>query len=997
MGYILGLDIGSASVGWGMIGSKEDGVIDLGVRVFPEGVDRDTKGAEISKNENRRLARGARRMQFRRRQRKDKLFSTMQKAGLLPKHEDDFSKLLEIDPYQLRAKGLDQKLEPYEFGRLLYNMNQRRGFWSNRKSGKSKDDGVVNKNANELQKRIDDTRCRTLGEYYASLDTSEHRIRGHYTFRSMYRQEFDALWEKQSQFYPEIFTDKLKKKIGDETIFFQRPLKPSDNLIGDCMLEAGEKRCERGDWYARRFRIYQDINNLKLINPDGALSDLTEKQRAVILEQMISGSDKVSFDSLRKKLGLVEEQTFNVEEGSVKKAAANLKGDEFNHQLKKAIGAKAFAEIDEGCIIEINDILLDDNLADEDVKETLIEQYGFSEQQAEDISTITLPQKYMSYSREAIKKLLPFMAAGMKTHDAVKEVYGEYPSIQKIQLCDKLPIRPDFKNPLVNKAVAEVRKVVNSIVERHGKPDSIVIEMARDVKGSLRERDEMRLEMYENQRNNDRIRKILVESCNIPNPSRNDIIKYKLWEECSHICPYTGRAISLTLLFGLEPEFDIEHIIPYSRCLDDGYMNKTLCERNENRLKGEKTPYEYYNGKQQYEQIMQRLISCNIPYPKRKKFMQKEVELAGFIERQLNDTRYITKEVVGYLKMLGVSVRCTKGKSTSELRHSWGLNSILNPVTSDLKNRDDHRHHTIDAVLTALTTPKHLQNLAFTKYAVEHQRLDFPWDGFRTELEQKLETINVSYRVTRKVSGKLHEETSYGPTGKKDSKGQDVYVYRKKLEDLTPAMVMKIVDPIVRDIVCGRLREHSIEPGGKGKIDKKIWTEPLYMRSVKGAKVQIKKVRICDVFNNMIMVKDKSGKPYRAVSSGNNHHIEIFEYTDKKGNTKRDGYVITMFEAVQRSRRGEPVICKDYGDGRKFICSLSKNEMFMMKMENGSEMLHRVQKLIQDGRIVLRPHTYAGEVKDTDNAPLIQRKNHNTLNGYKVAVDPLGKIYMAND
>ena len=103
----------------------------------------------------------------------------------------------------------------------------------------------------------------------------------------MYEEEFDKIWEKQSEFYPDVLTDDLRREIRDEIIFFQRPLKPVDELVRDCELEPGEKRCPRGHWYARRFRILQDVNNLKIHNADGSVLELTKEQRKSIVEVMV--------------------------------------------------------------------------------------------------------------------------------------------------------------------------------------------------------------------------------------------------------------------------------------------------------------------------------------------------------------------------------------------------------------------------------------------------------------------------------------------------------------------------------------------------------------------------------------------------------------------------------------------------------------------------------------------------------------------------------------
>jgi len=998
MSYTLGLDIGSNSIGWALIGNTDKpSLIATGVRVFPEGVDRDTKGAELSKNQARRLARGARRNRSRKAYRKDKLVRALKARDFLPQSTEQMERLFLLDPYSLRARGLDAKLDRYEFGRVLYHLNQRRGFWSNRKSGKAKDDGVVKKQASELQAKIDESGCRTLGEYFSKVRSDSVMIRGQNTFRSMYEHEFDLLWQKQSEYYPELNDEEYYKKIRHQTIFYQRPLKPMDNRIGKCELEPTEQRCPRGDFYARRFRMLLEVNNLKIYNPDGSQSDLSQEQRRTVFA-MLSEKKEVSFDEIRKKLGLMATQTFNLEEGKVDKKNAKMKGDEFAASLRSAVGKKDYARLTDADVALLNEYVLDDSLSDEQVETAIAEKFGFTAEQTRKIIDISLPERYASFSRLAIQKLLPHLEQGMLLHQAIEAVYGRPQARQDGPVVDQLGFPADVRNPLVNKALWEVRKVVNAIIREYGKPDKIAIEMARDVKGSLEERRELQQQIRANEQENEKARQELLKM-GISKPSRDDIIKYKLWQECGQVCPYTGRAISQAALFGPTPEFQIEHILPYSRSLDDSYMNKTLCYVNENRLKGNETPYEYYHGKEQYDQIKQRIRV--LPYPKRQRFLQKEVDLDTFVERQLNDTRYITREVVKYLKTLGVYVFGTKGQSTAELRHQWGLNSILDLTGAGLKNRDDHRHHAIDAIVVALTNKDHLTKLARSKYDPVRDVFEEPWEGFRNEVEQKVNAILVSHRCTRKVSGALHEETNYGPTGLTDDKGQAIYVYRKKLQDLTGSMVEKIVDPVVRAIVRQRLLAFGIDPQTQsGKVGKEVWQEPLFMRSKNGKGPQIKSVRIRDVFNNMIGLKDKQGKLYRAVKPGGNHHIELFEYKDDKGNTKRDARVVTMFEAIQRVKNNRPVVCRDYGDGKKFLCSLAKNELVMLQREDNSEVLHRIQyisELPTGPRIVLRPHTYAGKLSDSDMPPLIQRKTPNTLVGYKVQIDPLGRITRAND
>jgi len=993
-GFTLGLDIGSKSIGWAIVGNgKKQSIIDIGVRVFPEGVDRDTKGSEKSKNATRREARGARRNRRRRNLRREQLVKNLRADGILPDDNKALEKLLEKEPYHLRANGLNEKLELFEFGRALFHINQRRGFKSNRKTGKAKEDGKLAKEAGELQKKIEAAGCRTLGEYFSSTNPEENRIREQYTFRSMYEEEFDKLWSKQAEFYPDVLIEDLQKKIRDEIIFYQRPLKPTDDLIGECELEPGEKRCLRGDWYARKFRLLQDVNNLRIYNLDGTGQQLSPEQRATIVETL-EKKKELKFDDIRKKLNLIKTQEFNLEQGGKVKS---IKGDAFSAGMrsKNAFGPKTWDAMDIAEKIKLNEWMVD--LDDDELIEKMISEYRFTEEQADRVLKIPLPQRYMSFSRKAIQRLLPYIEKGAITSEAIEQAGYKRDTLSKEEGLDELPLPEDLRNPIVNRGLFEVRKVVNAVIREYGRPAGIVIEMARDVKGSLREREEIQWKIRENEKRNEVARTRLIQDMNILNPSRDDIIKYKLWEECGKRCPYTGRVISQTDLFGSNPVFQVEHILPYSRSLDDSYMNKTLCCVNENRIKGNKTPYELYSGdEEKYEQVKQQIKV--LPWPKRRKFLQKERNLDECINREMNDTRYICKEVVKYLKLLGVNVRGSKGRITAELRHQWGLNSILDLSSSDMKNRDDHRHHAIDAVVTAVTKNEHLRRLAESKYSKTESSFSEPWADFREELAEKVKHINVSHRVRRKVSGQLHEDTSYGLTGEKDDKGQEIFVYRKKLEDLTIPMVAKIVDPVVRQIIECRLTEHGINLSKNQKISKEIWNKPLYMNNTKSNKiVTIKKVRIRDVFNNMIFLKDKEDKTYRAVAPGSNHHIEIIEYANKNGNIKRDGDVVALFEAVRRNKNREPVIKRDHGIGKKFICSLAMNEMFMLELDNGERELYRVQKIIQDGRIVLRLHTYAGKVGDYDKPPIIQRKSPNTLKGHKVTVDMLGRVHLAND
>ena len=257
---ILGLDLGANSIGWALIDEEGQRLLSAGVRVFPEGVDRDQQGGEVSKNVQRRMARSIRRQIARRSRRKAKLRTLLLESGLLPAvaglpREDpqrvrwEHETYQAVDPYTLRRRALREKLGPEELGRLLLHLNQRRGFESNRRADRAK-----RKETSEMLREIsglaEDMGDKTLGEYLADLrddDPTRHhftRLRGMHTNRAMYRQELDRIWSVQQHHHPGLLTDDLKQRV-DEIIFFQRRMYWPASVIGHCEIEPRHPRCPR--------------------------------------------------------------------------------------------------------------------------------------------------------------------------------------------------------------------------------------------------------------------------------------------------------------------------------------------------------------------------------------------------------------------------------------------------------------------------------------------------------------------------------------------------------------------------------------------------------------------------------------------------------------------------------------------------------------------------------------------------------------------------------
>lgn len=1013
---ILGLDLGTSSIGWALIEENPTPkkIIDMGVRIFPEGVDR-TKG-EQSLNQDRRDARSLRRQGYRRVRRKQKLLNALQDAKLLPKNRDQLDEIMLLNPYELRSKAIDEKLEPYELGRALYHLGQRRGFKSNRKTDSDKEDGKVYDSISNIDSEIKAKGCRTLGEYLNSLDPHEERIRGRYTARRHYEQEFEKIWNAQFAHHPKLPGVNSRKRIY-EAIFHQRPLKIQKHLVGFCEFEPNRKRAAAATLLAQNFRLWQNINNLKVTFADGTERFLTDKERLTLGEKL-SSSKRMTWEKVRKALDFPERSTmFNLE----RTYKSGLMGNQTAAMLSSALGKKTWKALGERKQEELVTDLLT-ILDEEGLLKRLRRHWRFDEEIITKLLKVRLPKGYMHLSSRAMRNIVPHMKRAETEHnqglnyaDACQAAGYDHTKPQE-ERTDALLLFPgkaartkrrkgkeiipnhasellqphlqigELRNPMVERALYQVRKVVNAIIRLYGKPDIIRVEMARDLKANRRQREEMEKRNRSNEKLNDEAKKRLQEYDPIAyaHPSRSDLIKYRLWEECEQVCPYTGKSISMDSLFGSEPQFDIEHIIPYSRCLDDSYMNKTLCERHENETKGNLTPAELYSKKsEKYQEVLAR--AKKLPYPKFKRFSLDAIkDLGDFVSQQLNETRYIARQAVAFLSQLGVKVEPVKGGTTALLRHAWGIGGLLSDDGN--KTRLDHRHHAVDALTVALTIRSAVRGLSTSylrngRLRIEEQRQPMP--NLREQAIEALEQIVVSHKPQRKLKGPLHEETLYGFSGDHDEKGNKLITIRKPLSQLKEKDLELIKDWKIRKLAKAHLAKHGDMKTAFGQTPTNF-TIP----TNNGEAVHINRVRIQYPLNVQAIATDKRK---RHVKTGSNHHMAIYSATNDKGEEKWIGKVITTLQAAQRKVRNEPIIDTQGEENTDFRMALHINDMVEMT-HNGKRIICYLQKMDQSSRAIFRPHNDATEKADRtfqiSKTPETMRKSDLKL----LEVDSLGKF-----
>ncbi len=537
--YRLALDLGTNSIGWCLLDLNGNGdpcgVRRMGVRIFPDG--RDPKSKELLAAD-RRLARSMRRRRDRYLRRRSALMNALVAAGLMPADQAGRKALELEDPYELRARALTEPLAAGQVGRALFHLNQRRGFKSNRKAaGEENEAGKIKAGISALKAEIEASGETTLGAWLAARHRKRETVRARldgagakasyefYPERSLVHDEFQAIRTAQAPHHPDITAEQWDRV--ELVIFRQRPLKQV--RPGKCTLFPDQERAPWALPVAQKFRILTEIGNLKLYRPGEEPRELSAGQHAQLFAKLCRSAD-LTFEKIRKELKLDPGLKVNLEG----EKRDRLKGDAVTSALsaKKRFGPKwnALTPDDRrdivGRLIEAED--------EAELAGWLETVHGLpSENAAHTAASPGLPDGYCRLSEKALVELVPLMRERRLRYDeAVRALDLHHSDFRPDGLLDELPYYGEplerfiafgsgepsdppelrlgrFPNPTVHIGLNELRKLVNRIVERWGKPADIVVELARDLKRSRDERDTIQREQAQNQRKNeDRFAKI---------------------------------------------------------------------------------------------------------------------------------------------------------------------------------------------------------------------------------------------------------------------------------------------------------------------------------------------------------------------------------------------------------------------------------------------------------------------------------------------------------
>lgn len=1054
MARIFGFDLGTTSIGFAVIdhdqANQTGKILRLGVRIFPEA--RDPDGIPL--NQTRRQKRLIRRQLRRRRMRRRALNEALSAAGLLPKYgTPEWDAVMALDPYALRSRGIEERLEPHEFGRALYHLAQRRHFRGRdleeeTAEGETQEDKEA-KSGRDATLQSLRARNITLGQWLAEKravasrgNPPQERRRGIHAHRSVVEEEFGRLWAAQAKHHAFLGDSALKDQVQG-IVFAQRPVFWRTNTLGQCPFMPGEPLCPKGSWLAAQKRMLEKLNNLRVAG--GNARPLDEEERAAILARLQTQAS-MSWQGVRAALkplykqrgepGAEKSLVFNLELGgdrwlpgnAVEARLADIFGKSWNdHPHKQAIRHALHERLWDADYHRTPDgkrvVILDPDTRAARRAETVRtfkEDFGLTEEQCTALKELKFPTGWEPYSTKALQTFLPQLEAGTTFGALLNGPEWEewrdrtFPQREKPtgEVCDRLPSPASreeqkrlahLRNPTIVRTQNELRKVVNNLIRLYGRPDLIRVELTREVGRSKREREEMQKQI----RKNERKRKEAVADLaakGIVEPSRDTVEKWLLWKASLERCPYTGDQISFDDLFraGL---YDVEHIWPRSKSLDDSLGNKTLCRRDVNLEKGNRTPWQAFgHDADRWEAMKQRVWSMvrdgAFPVAKARKFCWEEDIPDDFAARQLTDTGYAARQAVAFLKRLWpdegptapVRVQAVSGRVTGQLRRLWNLNNILSDDGE--KTRDDHRHHAIDALVVACAHPGMTQRLS--RYWQERDNpgavrpvLPPPWSGIRDDAERAVGRIVVSHRVRKKVSGPLHKETVYGDTGADFQTGTGVYrqfVTRKPVTALTKSELFGnphkdgegIRDDRVRAILQAWVNERGGDP-------KKAFAE-FPRLGENGA--EIRKVRVLTKQQLSLMAPIATGY----TDLGNNHHIAIYRRPDGAVFAE----VVSLFEAARRLARRQPVVQRHRGDGSEFVMSLAPGEA--VEIPEGEQRGIWIVKGIwsgdrSNGRVVLEAtHDAVGTTTTRPTAnSLIKRRIR------KVSIDPVGRVRPARD
>jgi CRISPR-associated endonuclease Csn1 len=1006
---IFGIDGGIASIGWAVLDMEDDTatIVAAGVRMFdaPE-----TDKERTPTNAVRRLHRGQRRVIRRRRQRMFALRQMFHQHGLLVDTQRDALKQPGLDPWKLRAEGLERPLSGVEMAVALGHIARHRGFRSNakREAGANAADET-----SKMKKAIATTQERlgqwqTVGQMFA-LDpnyTDRKHNRGLNFDRSIQRSDHETevrlLFATQRRLGNALATEDLQTGYADKA-FSQLPLQDSEHLLAACPFEPDQKRTARRCYAFEMFRLLSRLTTLRLTVHGQEQPPLSAEQ--ISLAAADFGRQKsLSYRWLRNTLDLDPGVRFaGVTEKDEKNdfVARTGAAAEGSYALRQVLG-------DAGWRVLMHNPAMRDRVGEvltfrEDPGSIRrgLEEAGVEGLVLEALMGGIAAGKFHGFigaghiSAKAARALIPPLARGVVYSEACKDIGYDHAARVMVNL-------EDVRNPVARKALTEMLKQVRALAAAFELPDFIHVELARDIGKSAEERDKITKGIEDRNKQRDRLRDDLAEVLH-RTPTLEDLVRHELWKEQNGFCLYSGDYIPPDAIAAGDNRVQVDHILPWGRFGDDSFMNKALCFTHANQAKRGRTPFEWFEAEGlDWPLFAERVERCKEMKGRKKGgfYLRKnarEVE-ERFRNRNLGDTRYATRLLLDLLaRMYPVDgkrhVLARPGALTAKLRRAWGVDDLKKGP--DGKRLEDDRHHALDAIVVAAISEARLQEL--TEAAKEAERrgaprsFDFqhvkpPAAGFRDVVRDVIRDVFVSRAERRRARGEAHAATIKQV---REVNGAQVVFDRKAVEKLTLADLenIPVPEPYGRIGDPAKLRDETV-------AELRQWIEAgkpkdAPPRSPKGD--VIRKVRVAN--REKVAVEVRGGTADR----GDMARVDVFAKADRRGN--RRYFLVPVYPHQVTDREAYPrppdraVIAyeaeQDWTpiDGSfDFLFSLHANSLVEATKSDGEVILGYFKGLHRGtGAISLAPHENQRRARGGIGAKTLLRFR-------KLAVDRFGRI-----
>ncbi|MDQ3072297.1 MAG: type II CRISPR RNA-guided endonuclease Cas9 [Bacteroidota bacterium] len=661
MKKILGLDLGTNSIGWALVEELEDvpaKIIDMGTRIIPLSTDDSnefSRGNSISKNQKRTQRRTQRKGYDRFQLRKTALTLFLKKYNIYP--GNDLFNLNSLDLWGLRAKAVTEEVTPVELGRIFYHLNQKRGYKSSRSDANldKKDTAYVAEVKGRHHKIKEEG--LTIGQYFFDeLKRNQfYRTKEQVFPREAYIDEFEAICRVQQKRHS-FLTDDVIKTLRNEIIYYQRRLKSQKGLVSICEFEGfytknqkgkeiftGPKVAPRSSPLFQVCKIWENVNNITIKNKRGDTYKIPDEKREELFNYL-DNNKELSFANLLKILGLKKDDGWYGNKQLVKGLKGNITKSALQEHLTGfdsplifklstySTGKEAYlydmktGEILESCEQKVIENTFEQQplyqlwhviYSIDDMSEcssTLQKKFNLPVEVADKLAYLDFKKSgFGNKSSRSMRKIIPYLSEGYVYSEACTMAGYNHSSSYTKEENLKRPLRTRIANlpknslrqPIVEKILNQMINLVNTIIEKHGSLHEIRVELARELKQSREERNEAFAAMGQREREN----KIIVERLEKEygplgvRATRNNIIKWRLFHEIKN----DEGLVNATCIycgqhFGITEALlgnaiDVEHIIPRSRLFDDSQSNKTLSHRKCNTDKGSLTAFDFMKSK----------------------------------------------------------------------------------------------------------------------------------------------------------------------------------------------------------------------------------------------------------------------------------------------------------------------------------------------------------------------------------------------------------------